>query len=120
MLKAARERDLDTVDGLEMLIGQGIVAADQQAPEVGSALVSLRLPGMKSETQISNEEEFLKFVKTCFAQKRKTLVNNLRGISEPEATKRALEALGAAPSARAEELSVEQMSRFFEAITSGS
>ena len=94
--------------------------AFQPPPEVGSALVSLRLPGVKSETQISNEEKFLEFVKTCFAQKRKTLVNNLRGISEPEATKRALEALGAAPGARAEELSVSQLGELFGRLSSNS
>src|SRR5579859_538604 len=94
--------------------------AFQPPPEVGSALVSLRLPGVKSETQISNEEKFLEFVKMCFAQKRKTLVNNLRGISEPDRTKRVLEKLGLASGARAEELSVKQMSHFFGAIIGGS
>src|SRR5215468_5099216 len=82
-------------------------------PEVGSALVSLRLPGAKSETHVSYEEKFLEFVKTCFAQKRKTLVNNLREISEPEATKRALEKLGVGPAARAEELGVKQLGELF-------
>src|SRR5262249_35713583 len=82
-------------------------------PEVGSALVSLRLPGVKSEMQISNEEKFLEFVKRCFAQKRKTLANNLREISEPEATKRALATLGVAQGARAEELGVKQLGGLF-------
>lgn len=82
-------------------------------PEVSSALVSLRLPGAKSETQIPNEKQFLEFVKMCFAQKRKTLVNNLRELSEPEATKRALNDLGATPGARAEELSVMQLADLF-------
>jgi len=58
-------------------------------PEVGSALVSLRLPGEKAAAPVINEEKFLEFVKLCFAQKRKTLVNNLRSISEPEATRSA-------------------------------
>src|SRR5215813_10443080 len=87
-------------------------------PEVGSALVSLRLSGVKSEMHISNEEKFLEFVKTCFAQKRKTLVNNLREISEPEATKRVLEALGVVPGARAEELSVTQLAELFARVIS--
>ncbi|HJZ63957.1 MAG TPA: 16S rRNA (adenine(1518)-N(6)/adenine(1519)-N(6))-dimethyltransferase RsmA [Candidatus Acidoferrum sp.] len=87
-------------------------------PEVGSALVSLRLPGVKSEMQISNEERFLEFVKSCFAQKRKTLVNNLREISAPEKTKQSLEAVGVAPGARAEELSVKQLGELFARVIS--
>ena len=87
-------------------------------PKVGSALVSLRLPGVKSEMQISNEEKFLEFVKRCFAQKRKTLANNLREISEPEATKRALATLGVAHGARAEELGVKQLGGLFSRMVS--
>ncbi len=83
-------------------------------PEVGSALVSLRLPGEKAAAPVINEEKFLEFVKLCFAQKRKTLVNNLRSISEPEATRSALSALGLKPGARAEELSIKQLMALFE------
>jgi 16S rRNA (adenine1518-N6/adenine1519-N6)-dimethyltransferase len=83
-------------------------------PEVGSALVSLRLPGEKAAAPVINEEKFLQFVKLCFAQKRKTLVNNLRSISEPEATRSAFGALGLKPGARAEELSVKQLMALFE------
>jgi len=83
-------------------------------PEVGSALVNLRLPGEKATSTIINEEKFLEFVKLCFAQKRKTLVNNLRSISEPEATRAALAAIGIAPEARAEELSVAQLLVVFQ------
>jgi 16S rRNA (adenine1518-N6/adenine1519-N6)-dimethyltransferase len=83
-------------------------------PEVGSALVSLRLPGEKAALISVNEEKFLEFVKLCFAQKRKTLVNNLRSISEPEITRNALNALGLEPGARAEELSVKQLLAAFE------
>jgi len=99
--------------GIALKIPRG---AFRPPPEVGSALVSLRLPGAKSETHISSEEQFLEFVKLCFAQKRKTLVNNLREISEPGATKQALETLGVAPGARAEELSVLQLASLSKAI----
>lgn len=99
--------------GIALKIPRG---AFRPPPEVGSALVSLRLPGVKAETQMEDENKFLEFVKVCFAQKRKTLVNNLRGISEPDATKRALEALGLAPGARAEELSVLQLAGLRKAI----
>ncbi len=82
-------------------------------PEVGSALVSMRLPGEKNATKIADEEKFLDFVKLCFAQKRKTLVNNLRTICEPDAARAVLGSLGLAPGARAEELSVSQLAGLF-------
>jgi 16S rRNA (adenine1518-N6/adenine1519-N6)-dimethyltransferase len=82
-------------------------------PEVGSALVSLKLPGDKANLAISDDEQFLDFVKKCFAQKRKTLVNNLRGIAAPERVKAALVDLGLSASARAEELSVAQLAVLF-------
>src|SRR5215475_5402730 len=47
-------------------------------PEVGSALVSLKLPGQSAQLRIDDGERLLEFVKLCFGQKRKTLVNNLR------------------------------------------
>jgi 16S rRNA (adenine1518-N6/adenine1519-N6)-dimethyltransferase len=82
-------------------------------PEVGSALVSLKLPGDKAKLGISDDEQFLDFVKKCFAQKRKTLVNNLRGIATPERVKAALVDSALSASARAEELSVAQLAALF-------
>ncbi len=51
-------------------------------PEVGSALVTLRLPGERAKLALPDEVAFLDFVKLCFSQKRKTLVNNLRSLGE--------------------------------------
>src|SRR5271168_4921959 len=77
-------------------------------PEVTSALVTLRLPGERANLNLgteiqpskkklhfdkSVEEQFLDFVKLCFSQKRKTLVNNLRSAAKPAATREALVAL---------------------------
>ena len=87
-------------------------------PEVGSALVSLKLPGQKAELQIADEDRFLNFVKLCFAQKRKTLVNNLRKVSKQDATRNALGALGLSTESRAEELSVSSLASLFETISS--
>src|SRR5712672_347999 len=56
-------------------------------PEVGSALVSLKLPGENARLGISGEAAFMDFIKLCFAQKRKTLVNNLRELAEPTEVK---------------------------------
>src|SRR5580765_1053554 len=78
-------------------------------PEVGSALASLRLPGPHLRLSPEDEAKFLQFVKTCFAQKRKTMVNNLRSLAEPAKVKAALAGIGLAPAARAEEMPVRQL-----------
>lgn len=78
-------------------------------PQVASALVTLRLPGQSATLKLPDEPGFLDFVKLCFSQKRKTLVNNLRSIAAPEATREALAALGLRLDARAEQLSVSNL-----------
>jgi 16S rRNA (adenine1518-N6/adenine1519-N6)-dimethyltransferase len=77
-------------------------------PEVGSALVTLRLPGERAKVGIRDEAAFLDFVKLCFSQKRKTLVNNLRSLAKPDVVREALNAQSLRPDARAEQLSVAQ------------
>ncbi|MGB2623408.1 MAG: 16S rRNA (adenine(1518)-N(6)/adenine(1519)-N(6))-dimethyltransferase RsmA [Candidatus Acidiferrum sp.] len=77
-------------------------------PEVGSALVTLRLPGERAHLALRNEQAFLDFVKLCFSRKRKTLVNNLRALAKPEAVREILSNHGLRPDARAEQLSVSQ------------
>jgi 16S rRNA (adenine1518-N6/adenine1519-N6)-dimethyltransferase len=94
-------------------------------PEVSSALVTLRLPGERAKLVLpgknspatSNragaspaaESHFLKFVKLCFSQKRKTLVNNLRSLDKPERIRQLLSSLALRPDARAEQLTVSQL-----------
>jgi 16S rRNA (adenine1518-N6/adenine1519-N6)-dimethyltransferase len=88
----------------------------QPPPEVSSALVSMRLPGERAQHPLADEAGFLEFVKLCFAQKRKTLVNNLRTIADPDDTRRVLEQLALRVDARAEQLSVSQLSALHSAI----
>ncbi len=90
--------------------------AFQPPPEVSSALVSMRLPGERAQHPLADEVGFLEFVKLCFAQKRKTLVNNLRTIVEPDDTRRALQQLALRVDARAEQLSVSQLSALHLAV----
>jgi 16S rRNA (adenine1518-N6/adenine1519-N6)-dimethyltransferase len=90
--------------------------AFRPAPEVGSALVSLKLPGDKTQLGLPDDGQFLDFVKTCFAQKRKTLVNNLRGIAAPDKVKETLTDFGLSAAARAEELSVAQLAALFKKL----
>jgi 16S rRNA (adenine1518-N6/adenine1519-N6)-dimethyltransferase len=85
-------------------------------PKVASALVSLGLPGERAQHPLDNENAFLDFVKECFAQKRKTLRNNLRqrlGTRSEEV----LRGAGLSPGARAEELSVAQLAALFTLVT---
>lgn len=90
-------------------------AAFNPAPEVGSTLVTLRLPGewTKLGLPAGEEEEFLDFVKLCFSKKRKTLVNNLRANLSPEGVRAALAAVGLRPDARAEQIAIQDLGRLF-------
>jgi 16S rRNA (adenine1518-N6/adenine1519-N6)-dimethyltransferase len=87
-------------------------------PEVASALVTLRLPGPCAQAGVSNAEEFLDFVKSCFGQKRKTLSNNLRQIAKPQQIRELLKGLSLREDARAEQLSVAQFAAIYRAISS--
>jgi 16S rRNA (adenine1518-N6/adenine1519-N6)-dimethyltransferase len=87
-------------------------------PEVNSALVTLRLPGTSSFSQESSPEDFLDFVKVCFAQKRKTLANNLKPLHDATSIRELLESLKVRPDARAEQLNVQDFIRLFDAISS--
>ena len=88
-------------------------------PEVASALVTLRLPGPGTQMGIVKPQEFLEFVKNCFAQKRKTLANNLRLMAEPKKIRGLLRDLNIREDARAEQLSVQQFAAVYGTIASG-
>jgi 16S rRNA A1518/A1519 N6-dimethyltransferase RsmA/KsgA/DIM1 with predicted DNA glycosylase/AP lyase activity len=60
--------------------------------------------------------DFLRFVKTAFAQKRKTLLNNLKSGHPEAAVKAALKQAAARPDARAEMLSLEQLALVFRSL----
>ena len=53
-------------------------------PKVKSALVSMTLPGERAHLNVADEKRFLEFVQACFAQKRKTLRNNLLAIADDQ------------------------------------
>jgi 16S rRNA (adenine1518-N6/adenine1519-N6)-dimethyltransferase len=104
-------------------------------PEVTSALVTLRLPGERAKLALdssaasaaseqtnssrSAESRFLDFVKLCFSKKRKTLVNNLRSLAQPERAREALASLNLRPDSRAEQLTVAQFAAL-HALLAGS
>ena len=84
-------------------------SAFRPPPEVSSALVTLRLPGERAKLSGINDAAFFDFVKLCFAQKRKTLVNNLKLRAKPESIREALAKLKLRTDARAEQLSVSDL-----------
>jgi len=92
-------------------------AAFSPPPEVGSALVTLRLPGERTKLALPDELAFLDFVKLCFSQKRKTLVNNLRSVAKPDRVREALAEQSLRPDARGEQLSVSQFAALQTALT---
>jgi 16S rRNA (adenine1518-N6/adenine1519-N6)-dimethyltransferase len=89
-------------------------------PEVGSALVTLRLPGERAKLPQIDQAAFLDFVKSCFSQKRKTLVNNLKSRVEPELAREALANLKLRADARAEQLSVANLAALLQHLGSHS
>jgi 16S rRNA (adenine1518-N6/adenine1519-N6)-dimethyltransferase len=90
--------------------------AFQPRPRVDSALVSMPLPGDGASLGIADTDAFFEFVKLCFAQKRKTLWNNLRTSVGDESARAALAAAEIEPRTRAEELSVAQFAEIYRAL----
>jgi 16S rRNA (adenine1518-N6/adenine1519-N6)-dimethyltransferase len=91
-------------------------AAFRPPPEVNSALVTLRFPGERAKIPEIKREPFLDFVKLCFAQKRKTLVNNLKSRARPELIREVLARLHLRADARAEQLSVANLAALFQKL----
>jgi len=81
-------------------------------PKVDSALVSFHMPGERKNNPGVDENAFLDFVKECFAQKRKTLRNNLRGRLGTR-TEDVLKQAGLTSDARAEQLTIDQFVALF-------
>ena len=93
--------------------------AFQPPPKVSSALVALRVPGERTRLNVEDEAGFMKFLKACFAQKRKTLRNNLRSLMPQERAAAILRDCGIAANARAEEIGLKEFARIFAAIYLG-
>jgi 16S rRNA A1518/A1519 N6-dimethyltransferase RsmA/KsgA/DIM1 with predicted DNA glycosylase/AP lyase activity len=70
----------------------------------------------KAEQLGVNASEFLDFCKLVFAQKRKTLFNNLRLRYEESPLKAALQKTGVESSQRAEELHLDVLARTYKEL----
>lgn len=85
-------------------------------PKVNSSVVVLR--PLADKPDIGNVKHFNWVVKMCFAQRRKTLNNNLKNlISDTDKRKRVIASIGVDPSIRPEQLSIAQFSKLARAIT---
>lgn len=81
-------------------------------PNVDSAVIRLTLRD-KPEIELSDEKAFFRFVKACFAQRRKTLVNTVSsamGISK-DILREALAVAELSDTVRAENLTMEELAR---------
>jgi 16S rRNA (adenine1518-N6/adenine1519-N6)-dimethyltransferase len=85
-------------------------------PKVHSAVVRLTLTPRLEKLGV-DEGEFIPFLKLGFAQKRKTLWNNLKVQYKPEALTGAMKKARIDLSARAEVLSLEQAAALFRELT---
>jgi 16S rRNA (adenine1518-N6/adenine1519-N6)-dimethyltransferase len=84
-------------------------------PKVQSSVVRLVMEPKAAQLGIE-AEPFVEMLKLAFGQKRKTLVNNLKGRYGDKAIAAALKAAGARADVRAEALSLETMAAVFRAL----
>jgi len=85
-------------------------------PKVHSTVVRLTI-STKLESLHVVEEDFMRFLKTSFAQKRKTLWNNLKSRYASDNLKRAMSKTRIQPTVRAEALTLEQSAALFRALS---
>jgi len=90
-------------------------AAFDPPPDVRSAVFRMRMHPRFAELDV-DEKGFLNFLKVLFAQKRKTVSNNLKTAYDKAAVAEALKAAEVVPTARAETLPLEAMARLYRAI----
>jgi 16S rRNA (adenine1518-N6/adenine1519-N6)-dimethyltransferase len=91
-------------------------AAFSPPPQVHSTVLRLTIAPRFDELQVA-PDEFLAFVRTCFAQKRKMLAKNLRNAGyDTAAIAAAFESCGISPQARAEEVDLSKMACMFRAV----
>jgi 16S rRNA (adenine1518-N6/adenine1519-N6)-dimethyltransferase len=84
-------------------------------PEVFSSVIRLTMAPRVAELQIE-PRSFQSMLKLAFAQKRKTLANNLKGQYDDKAIRSALKEAGVRPDARAEALPLDRMAAIYRAL----
>ena len=86
-------------------------------PQVDSTVIRLTMAPRLEELQIE-EEPFIAFLKRAFAQKRKTLANNLKGQYQDAAIRAALKSAALRSDVRAEAISLDKSAAVFRALES--
>ena len=89
--------------------------AFRPAPKVHSTVLRLDV-SPKSENLGVDADELMGFLKLAFAQKRKTLLNNLKGQFGDEPVRKALKAGGVRSDVRAEAAGLEKLARIFKEL----
>jgi 16S rRNA (adenine1518-N6/adenine1519-N6)-dimethyltransferase len=84
-------------------------------PKVDSTVIRLTMSPRVEQLRVE-EEPFIAFLKRAFAQKRKTLLNNLRGQYKEPAVRAALKSAGLRSDVRAEAISLEKTAAVFRAL----
>lgn len=85
------------------------------APNVDSAVVKLDLYEEK-RYQALNEDFFFEFIRVCFSQRRKTILNNLTNKYPKDLIIKALEITNIKPTSRSEELDIEDFIRLSDKL----
>jgi 16S rRNA (adenine1518-N6/adenine1519-N6)-dimethyltransferase len=91
-------------------------SAFKPRPQVESALVAFYFPGAGAKENIGDTEAFLQFLHECFAMKRKTLANNLRGKRPKAEVPELLEKLDIPVTVRAEQLELAQFAAIYREL----
>ncbi len=86
-------------------------------PKVHSSVLRMKVAPRFDELQVK-PAEFIPFLKTAFAMKRKTLMNNLKRNYSEEQIRAALRQAGLRADVRAEALALEQTAAVFRSINS--
>jgi 16S rRNA (adenine1518-N6/adenine1519-N6)-dimethyltransferase len=84
-------------------------------PKVRSAVFRMKMEPRFAELQV-DEAGFIAFLKVMFAQKRKTVSNNLKLAYDKAIAKGALERVEIAPSTRAEAIALPEMARLYREL----
>ena len=87
-------------------------------PKVQSTVIRLTIAPKLGKLRVP-ETEFINFLKLSFAQKRKTLWNNLKPQYPEDLLREALDKAGVNPQLRAEALSLEKSAALFRALNDG-
>jgi 16S rRNA (adenine1518-N6/adenine1519-N6)-dimethyltransferase len=87
-------------------------------PKVHSTVIRMTMISRIDNLHVP-EEQFIDFLKLSFAQKRKTLLNNLKLKYDADVLRKALRVAGVATTIRAEALSLEKSAALFRALKDG-